>query len=146
MSTQICVVDILKKFRMEKCKLPYTTIAHGIRLCKDGVKTIVNSTLYKQLAGSLMYLTTTREDITFAVNYISRFMGPPEDSHWKAAKRKLRYIAGKTTHAVWYTYLEYNVLVGYIDSDFASSIDNRKCTSGYVFLVSINMISWVSKK
>eukprot|EP00253_Pinus_taeda_P027609 PITA_27609 len=36
----------------------------------------------KQLVGSLIYLTTTRPDISFAVSYISRFMSAPKADHW----------------------------------------------------------------
>jgi hypothetical protein len=38
------------------------------------------------------------------------------------------------------------MLTGYIDSDYAGSIDNKKITSGYAFLFGKNMISWESKK
>ena len=53
-------VDILKTFKMEKCKPVDTPIAIGTKLSKEDLGTVVNSTLYKQLVGSLMYLTTTR--------------------------------------------------------------------------------------
>ena len=96
--------------------------------------TLVNSTLYKQLVGSLMYLTTTKPDIAFATSYISRFIESPKDSHWKVGKRILRYIIGTTTYALWYTASPDSMLTGYIDSDYADSIDDRKSTSGYVFL------------
>eukprot|EP00253_Pinus_taeda_P024043 PITA_24043 len=37
-------------------------------------------------------------------------------------------------------------LVGYIDSDWAGSVDDRKSTSGYVFHLGSGAISWASKK
>ena len=37
-------------------------------------------------------------------------------------------------------------LVGYTDSDFAGCIDNRKFTSGYVFLMAGGAVSWKSVK
>lgn len=88
-----------------------------------------------------MYLTATRPDIAFVVSYVSRFMESPKDTHWKVGKRILRYIAGTTTHGLWYTSLANNILIGYMDSDFASRIDDRKNTSGYVFFIGKNMIS-----
>ena len=66
---------------MEKCKPADTLIALGTKLSKEDLGSVVNSTLYKQLVGSLMYLTATRPDITYATSYISRFMEPPKDSH-----------------------------------------------------------------
>jgi hypothetical protein len=101
-SQQKYAADVLKKFKMEKCKPADTPISLGNKLSKEDLGSIINSTLYKQLVGSLMYLTTTRPDITYATSYISRFMEYPKDSHWKVGKRILKYIAGTTTYGLWY--------------------------------------------
>jgi len=42
---------------------------------KDGVK--VDTTFFKQVVGSLMYLTATRPDLMFVVSLISRYAGQP---------------------------------------------------------------------
>ena len=39
-----------------------------------------------------------------------------------------------------------NRLIGYTDSDWAKSYDDKKSTSGYVFCLGTNIISWCSKK
>ncbi|KAF2305446.1 hypothetical protein GH714_005359 [Hevea brasiliensis] len=62
----------------------------------DGIK--VDKTYYKQIVGSLMYLTATRPDMMFVVSLISRFMENPTQLHLQAAKRVLRYLKGTT---VW---------------------------------------------
>jgi hypothetical protein len=38
------------------------------------------------------------------------------------------------------------LLVGYTDSDFAGSIDDRKSTSGYAFHLGRRVVAWASKK
>ena len=58
-----------------------TPIALGTNLTKNGDEPAVNNTLYKQMVGSLMYLTTTRPDLMYAVNLISSFMESPKNSH-----------------------------------------------------------------
>ena len=78
--------DILQRFRMDKCKPAQTPIALGTKLTKNGDELTVNNTLYKQLVGNLMYLTTTRPDLMYAVSLISRFMESPKDSHLKVGK------------------------------------------------------------
>nr|GEZ27994.1 retrotransposon protein, putative, unclassified [Tanacetum cinerariifolium] len=50
----------------------------------------VDEKLFKQLVGSLMYITTTRPDIQFVVSFISRFMSKPTETHFAAAKRVMR--------------------------------------------------------
>ena len=121
------------EFKMDKCKLTDMPITLGTRLSKEDVGTTINSTLYQQLVGSLMYLTATRLDIAFAPSYVSRFMESPKDTHWKADKRILKYIVGTTNHGLWYTSSTHNVLRGYTNTDFASSIEEIKNTSGCVF-------------
>ena len=63
----------------------------------------VNPSLYRQLVGSLLYLTHTRPDIAFAVGLVSRFSQDPHESHWKAAKHILRYIKGTVRFGIQYT-------------------------------------------
>ena len=54
-------------------------------------------TLYKQVVGSLMYLTSTRPDLMFVVNLLSWYMAPPTTLHLQAAKHVLRYVKGTLT-------------------------------------------------
>ena len=98
------------------------------------------------MVGSLMYLTATRPNLMYAINLISRFMESPKESHWKVGKRILRYVAGTLGYGLWYTHTLDITLTGYIDSDFASSLNDRKSTSGYAFHLGTNLISWASQK
>lgn len=86
--------EILKRFKMQNCKLAVTPMAIGTKLNKYDEGSYVDPTLYKRLVGSLMYLTTTRPDIMFVVSMISKFMEAPNSAHWQAGKRILRYIVG----------------------------------------------------
>jgi hypothetical protein len=82
----------------------------------------------------------------FVVSLISRFMESPKDSHWKASKTILRYVAGTTNYGLWYTPTKHSSLIGYTDSDFVGSIDDRKITYGYAFKHGANLIAWASRK
>ena len=94
---------------------------------------------------SLKYFTATRPDLMYVVSLISIFMESPKDSHWKFGKIILRYVA-RTRYGIWCTHTLDNTLIGYSDSDFTGSIDDRKSTYGYAFHLGTNMISWESKK
>ena len=118
---------------MLNCKLAVTPIETGTKLSKEDDGSKFDSMLYKRLVGSLMYLTATRPDIMFIVSLISRFMETPKNTHSQAGKRILRYIVGTTNFGIQYTSNSNFKLIGYTDSDFAGSIDDRKSTSGYVF-------------
>lgn len=61
-------IDILQKFRMTNCKPSDIPIVQGTKLKKQDVAQLVDSTLYKSLVGSLLYLTATRPDIMFTAS------------------------------------------------------------------------------
>jgi hypothetical protein len=137
---------IINIFCMEDYNLAETPISLGTKLSKKDEVPIVDSTLYKSLVESLLYLKTTRPDIMYATMFISRFMESPKDSHWKMTKMILRYVVGTLNYGLCYTQYEDNHLYGYTDNDFACSLDDRKSTTGYAFHLGTNLISWASKR
>ena len=73
-------------------------------------------------------------------------MSNPSKAHFAAAKRILRYVKGTKDFGILYEADRDFNLTGYTDSDWAGSTDDRKSTSGYVFLLGNKAISWASKK
>ena len=63
----------------------------------------------------------------------------------QAGKRILRYITRTTNFGIQYTSNSNFKLIGYTESDFAGSIDDRKSTSGYVFSFGLGSVAWASK-
>ena len=63
----------------------------------------VDSTLYRQLIGALMYLVNSSRDICFAVNTLSQFMVEPKRVHWAAAWHILIYVRGTVGYGLKYT-------------------------------------------
>lgn len=106
----------------------------------------VNKTYYKQIVGSLMYLTATRPDMMFMVSLISRYMENPTELHLQVAKRVLRYLKGTTEFGIFCQKGKDDELIAYTDNDYAGDLEDRKNTSGYVFLLSSGAVSWSSKK
>ena len=97
------VRDVLKRFKMDQCKSSTVPMQQNVKLsCDDGSKE-VNSTMYRQMVGSLNYLTTTRPDIAYYVSVLSQFMAKPQESHWNAAKEVLRYLKGTLDYGIKYT-------------------------------------------
>ena len=65
------VIEILKRFGMMDCKAMTTPIASNLKLLSDASLDSVDSTMYRYIIESLMYLTNTRLDIFFAMNTLS---------------------------------------------------------------------------
>lgn len=117
--------DVLKKFRMIICKPISTPIAIGTNLSKEDQEYNIDSIIFRRLVGSLMYLTTTRPDIMYAISLISRFMDTSKKSHWQVGKRILRYIARTIDNGILYSTTNNFELTRYTDSNFTGSIDDQ---------------------
>ena len=102
--------------------------------------------VYRRLIGGLIYLTHTRPDISFAVGLLSRFMQSPSKQRLGAARRVLRYISGTLNYGLHYTHVTHFELVGFTDSDWAGSIEDRKSTTGCIFIIGSAAVTWSSKK
>ena len=118
----------------------------GTKLNRENTEKGFDSTIFRRLVGSLMYLTTTRRDIMYGVSLISRFMESPKNSHWQARKKILRYIAGTMNHGILYSTSDDFQLVRYIDSDFAGNTEDRRSTYGYASHLGTGVVAWASKK
>eukprot|EP00253_Pinus_taeda_P009256 PITA_09256 len=138
--------NLVDRFIMQDCKPASTPMEPGLKLSAQSSSPPVDETLFRQLVGSLIYLTATRPDISFSVSYISRFMSAPKADHWIAAKCVLRYVRGTSDYGLLYTRSFDPILSGYTDSDWAGSIDDRKSTAGYVFNLGSGAVTWTSKK
>lgn len=141
-------MDILRRFGMEDCNPVKNPIVPGQKLSKEGEGegAAVDPTVFKQLIGSLRYLIVTRPDLTYSVNLVSRYMEEPREIHMLAAKRILRYVQGTSEYGIQYKKGGEDELIGYTDSDYAGDVDDRRSTSGYVFMLSGGAVSWASKK
>eukprot|EP00253_Pinus_taeda_P030303 PITA_30303 len=69
--------DLLNRFGMTECNPLSTPMEQNLKLTSIEGKEFEDATKYRQLIGSLIYLTTTRPDISFAVGILSRFMQKP---------------------------------------------------------------------
>ncbi|XP_059064546.1 secreted RxLR effector protein 161-like [Cryptomeria japonica] len=138
--------DLLARFHMSDCKPTPTPFLSEVKL-EDGQDTpLVDCTLYRQLVGSLLYLTHSRPDLSYAVGVVSRYMQEPHELHWKAAKCILHYVQGTLSYEIHYSARCTLDLIGYTDSDWAGDSIDRKSTSGYVLSLGSGPICWSSKK
>jgi hypothetical protein len=87
-------VEILKRFDMLECKSMNTPMEMKLKILVDTSSELIDSMLYRQIIGSLMYLTSTRPDTCFFVNTLSQFLVEPKHVHLVAAKHVMRYLKG----------------------------------------------------
>ncbi|GJZ45793.1 hypothetical protein Tco_0593389 [Tanacetum coccineum] len=140
------VADILKKFDFATVKTSSTPMETNKAFLKDEEAIDVDVHLYRSMIGSLIYLTTSRPDIMFAVCACARFQVTLKTSHLHAVKRIFRYLKGHPKLGLWYPKDSPFDLEAFYDSDYAgASLDRKSKTGGSQFL-GRRLISWQCKK
>ncbi|GJY12593.1 hypothetical protein Tco_0381902 [Tanacetum coccineum] len=140
------VTKILKKFGFTDVKTASTPMETQKPLLKDADGEEVDVHLYRSMIGSLMYLTSSKPDIMFAVCACARYQVNPKVSHLHAVKRIFRYLKGQPKLGLWYPKDSPFDLVAYNDSDYAGAGLDRKSTIGGCQFLGCRLISWQCKK
>ncbi|GJX98130.1 putative ribonuclease H-like domain-containing protein [Tanacetum coccineum] len=140
------VTEILKKFGFTDVKTASTPMETHKPLLKNADGEDVDEHLYRSMIGSLMYLTSSRTDIMFAVCACAKFQVSPKVSHLHAVKRIFRYLKGQPKLGLWYPKDSPFDLVAYTDSDYAGASLDRKSTTGGCQFLGCRLISRQCKK
>ncbi|GKB98036.1 putative ribonuclease H-like domain-containing protein [Tanacetum coccineum] len=114
------VIEILKKFSLSNVKTASTPMETNKPLLEDADGKDVDEHLYRSMIGSLMYLTSLRPDIMFAICQPKLGLWYPKDSPFN--------------------------LVAYTDSDYAGASLDRKSTTGGCQFLGCRLILWQWKK
>lgn len=138
---------ILQMAGLTVCNARLIPMEPRLKLSKESSAPSVDATAYRSIVGSLHYLVNTRPDLVYSVGYVSRFIEKPTTEHLTAVKRILRYIAGTQDYGCYYRRKEKDAhLVGFSNSDLAGDVDTRKSTTGVVYFLGENIITWQSQK
>ena len=146
------------RFGLTDAKPVYTPLEPKINLQKSKNKLDLHpdNELYRSIVGSAMYACQLcRPDILYAVCRLSRYLNEPTKIHMTQAKRVLIYLYttknrgityGGKIHGIIGHNLMFDTIFGYADADFASDLDSRKSTTGWIFMYNGGAISWRSSQ
>jgi hypothetical protein len=103
-----------------------------------------DNTAYRGIIGRLMHIAKcTRPDISYAINYLSRFQIKPTYAHWNACIKVVKYL--KTTK---YYKLQLGgeslTIEAYSDANYKRN--GEKCTSGIIVKLGTGIVQWRSVK
>nr|GEU78434.1 hypothetical protein [Tanacetum cinerariifolium] len=96
-----------------------TPMVEKSKLDEDPQGKVVDPTHYHEMVGTLMYLTTSRPDLTFAVCMCTRYQAKPTEKHLHAVKRIFKYLRGTVNRGLWYPKDSSIALTAYADVDHA---------------------------
>jgi hypothetical protein len=138
--------DLISRARITNSKIVDTPIEYNNRLNTHDGKPLPNTTIYRQLVGSLVYLTVTRPDISYAVHIVSQFMATPRSLHYTVILRILQYLKGTWFHGLHFSSQSSLTLQAYSDANWVGDPTDHRSTTRYCFLFGDSLISWRSKK
>ncbi|CAN6683482.1 unnamed protein product [Malus baccata var. baccata] len=120
------ITDLIHKAGMDSCKpAPTPCKPHNSMLVTEGTS-LADLSVYISLVGSLQYLTFTRPDIAFAVNYVCQYMTMPTDIHLGVVKPIIRYLQGTIQAGVVYSAIVEPCLSAFSDSDWAADLKYKE--------------------
>ncbi|GJW87165.1 putative RNA-directed DNA polymerase [Tanacetum coccineum] len=124
------ILELLQSAGLSNCNLVSSPMVTSSSLNLDDSTAFSNPVKYRQVVGSLQYVTLSGPGIAFAVNKVCQYMHAPTENHWSAVKRILRYLHGMVEH----------------DADWAGDSDDRRSTEGFAIYLGSNLISWTTRK
>ena len=140
------IQDLIELAGLKDATAIDTPMEVNVTYRKDEGKLLPDPFLYRQLVGSLIYLTITRPDISYDVHIVSKFMHSPRHLHLAAVRRIIRYLIGSPTHGLLFPTKSALHLTAYGDADWAGCRNTRKSTIGWCVFLGDALISWKCKK
>nr|GEX30339.1 uncharacterized mitochondrial protein AtMg00810-like [Tanacetum cinerariifolium] len=122
-------LEIIKKYGMLSSNPVDTPMVDKSKLDEDLQGKPVDLTHYRDMIGSLMYLTSNRPNLVFVVCMCDRYQAKPTEKHLHAVKRIFRYLKGTIDMGLWYSKDSCITLTTYADPDHTGCRDTRHSTS-----------------
>ncbi|GJT90591.1 copia protein [Tanacetum coccineum] len=95
--------EIVKEYGLLTTNSVDTPLVEKSKLDEDLQQKQIDATLYRGMIGSLMYLTSSRPDLIYAVFLCARYQAKPIEKHLQAVKRIFRYLKGTINMGLWYS-------------------------------------------
>jgi hypothetical protein len=136
----------LPEYGMTGCKPISIRLEQNVKLNAYEGDLVEETTMYKCIVGSFIYMTITRPNLNYAVGVVSQFMQTPRKPHLDAVKCILRYIKHTLRCGIFYEAKSQLQVHGYTDVDWAGNVLDRRSTNGFLFSFGSGVVSWSSKK
>ncbi|KAJ0512023.1 putative RNA-directed DNA polymerase [Helianthus annuus] len=142
-------LELLNEFGYLACKPVTTPIEQSFIVtnkCDKEQKNLENINGFQRLIGKLIYLSLTRPDISYDVQFLSQYMHCPSQVHLDIALRLLRYLKLSPGKGVNFKKSDNMNLSGFVDSDWAKCLKTRKPVTRFGIFLGDTLVSWKSKK
>jgi len=96
------IQDLIELAGLKDATVVDTPMEVNVKYRRDEGELLLDPFLYRQLVGSLIYLTITRPDISYVVHIISKFMQSLRHLHLAAVCRIIRYLIRSPTRGLFF--------------------------------------------
>ncbi|XP_038973589.1 uncharacterized mitochondrial protein AtMg00810-like [Phoenix dactylifera] len=138
--------ELMSRAGLTNSKIVDSLLEMNVKFLPTDGEPLTNATLYRQLVRSLICLTITRPDISYAVILVSQFMHAPRSTHYIAVLRILQYVKGILFHGLLFSAHSTLDIQAYSNADCVGDLTDRLSTTGYCFSLDHFLISWKNKK
>ncbi|GKF74270.1 hypothetical protein Tco_0220602, partial [Tanacetum coccineum] len=116
------------------------------KLDEDKEGKAIDPSHYRDMIGTLLYLTASRPDLQFSICMCARYQARPTEKHLHAVKRIFQYLKGTVNRGLWYLKDSLIALTLFADADHAGCQDTRHRTFGSMQFLGDRLVSWSSKR
>ncbi|GJV95749.1 retrovirus-related pol polyprotein from transposon TNT 1-94 [Tanacetum coccineum] len=113
-------LESLKKYRMKSCDPVDTPMVEKSKLDKETQGKAIDPTHYRGMVSTLMYLTSSRPDLVYAVCMCARYQARPTEKNLHAVKRIFQYLRGTVNRGLWYSKDSAIAVTAFTDVDHAA--------------------------
>jgi len=146
LSQQKYITELLHRTKMDAAKPLPTPMQTNLHLQRDASSAMHDPSLFRSVVSALQYVLITRPELSYVVNKVWQYMHSPQDHHWKAVKRILRYLTSTRTHGLIIQQCSSPTIHDFSDADWGGDADDRKSTTDYCVFYGRNIIVWSSHK
>ncbi|GKV43800.1 hypothetical protein SLEP1_g51053 [Rubroshorea leprosula] len=138
--------NLVSKAELNDSKSVSTPLESNVKFTSMDGSPLFNPTRYRQLVRTLVYLTTTRLDIAYAVHIVSQFMTTPHSTHYATVLCISCYVNGALFHGFHFFANSSLVLLAYSNADWTSDSSYHRSSTGYCLVLGNSFISLQSEK
>ena len=135
MSQRQYAMDIFSKYGMTYCKPISMPLDQNGKMSTDAGCVLEDPTMYRKMVGSLIYITISKPDLSYAVGLVSQYMKVLRKPHLDCVRHILRYFRATVDYALFYaTHVPLHVY-GYTDGDWAGSVFEQAIYKQFYVLI-----------
>lgn len=139
-------LDIIAETGLMGAKPVSFPLEQNHKLLRDEGEPMTDPFRYRRLVGRLIYLATTRPELSYAIHVLSQFMNNPKAPHWDAALRVVRYLKNSPGQGILLKASTELTVSAWCDSYWGGCPLSRRSLTGWFIQLGDSPISWKTQK